>query len=65
MDSHAADSRKLMRLKLRRVPTLSAVDQTIDSESLLLVRWMVEWLDEDLDESLVLDAGCWNTPSAA
>ncbi|MBM4437078.1 MAG: class I SAM-dependent methyltransferase [Actinobacteria bacterium] len=25
-------------------------------------RWLVEWLDEELDGTRMLDAGCWNAP---
>ena len=65
MESHAADSRKLMRHKRPWFSTLSAVDPTIDWGILLFVHWSVEWLDEELVETLVLDAGCWDAASAA
>ena len=65
LDGHAANSRKLMLLNHRGFPTLSAVYQTIDSESRLFVGLLVEWLDEHLDVMPALDAGCWNALSAA
>ena len=54
-----------MLLNHRGFPTLSAVYQTIDSESRLFVGRLVEWLDEHLDVMPALDAGCWNALSAA
>ena len=40
--------------------TPSAIDQTIDTASNPFYRWLFEWLDEDLDGTRLLDAGCWN-----
>ena len=38
------------------------VDQTTDAANSPFFRWLVDWLDEDLEGSRVLDAGCWNAP---
>ena len=52
---------------LRRggVLTPSAVDQEVEPASGQFFRWIVDWLDEDLEQTLLLDAGCWNAPFGA
>ena len=52
-------------LKRRGVLTASAIDQTVEPASGQFFRWVVEWLDQDLDGALLLDAGSWNAPFAA
>lgn len=59
------DSLVARLLKRRGVLSASAIDQTIEPASGQFFRWVVEWLDEDLDGTRVLDAGCWNAPFAA
>lgn len=49
-------------LKRHGIPTPSAIDQTVDEASMQFFGWLVEWLDEDLNGALLLDAGCWNAP---
>lgn len=44
------------------IPTPGVVDQTVDGASIEFFDWLVDWLDEDLDGALLLDAGCWNAP---
>ena len=42
--------------------TPGVVDQTTDAANSPFFRWMIDWLDEDLEGSRILDAGCWNAP---
>ena len=44
------------------IPTPGVIDQTIDGAAVQYFGWLVDWLDEDLNGALVLDAGCWNAP---
>lgn len=52
-------------LKRQGLVTPSVIDQTVDPASGQLYGWVVDWLDEDLDGALLLDAGCWNAAFGA
>lgn len=52
----------LIRRLLERpgIVTPSATDQSVDPGGRQFYGWVVDWLDEDLDGAVVLDAGCFN-----
>jgi len=37
-------------------------DATTDNFNLEVYKWMMDWLNMDLTEKRILDAGCWNAP---
>ncbi len=55
----------LARLLTRQGTVIpGVVDHTTDAANSRFFDWMIDWLDEDLDGSRLLDAGCWNAPLA-